>query len=263
MVAGQTAALALKKIRRGAVRKGMVLVDAKNAPVACWEFDADIAILTHATTIQPRYQAVIHCEIVRQVGSSVNCSTLGAMHDTSTPMVGDAALHLPSGCLGVPVLPTSVRMCCAARQGRICKQRWWTTWQTSRTGQGSPQLLPACCLVQLSKVANLHLPAMHDSAGSPMPRSRNLCVLLHRLPANFAPRRLPSILSVLSWAGCTRGSNEPGASEIWRQSHRALQVSAAPRVPDTWNQICVQGGPDQGHWHDRGSRGRALTSCTL
>ena len=45
----------------------MVLVDVKNAPVACWEFDADIAILTHATTIQPRYQAVIHCEIVRQV----------------------------------------------------------------------------------------------------------------------------------------------------------------------------------------------------
>ena len=67
VVAGQTAALALKKVRRGAVRKGMVLVDVKNAPVACWEFDADIAILTHATTIQPRYQAVIHCEIVRQV----------------------------------------------------------------------------------------------------------------------------------------------------------------------------------------------------
>ena len=67
VVAGQTAALALKRVRRGAVRKGMVLVDVKNAPVACWEFDADIAILTHATTIQPRYQAVIHCEIVRQV----------------------------------------------------------------------------------------------------------------------------------------------------------------------------------------------------
>ena len=67
VVAGQTAALALKKVRRGAVRKGMVLVDAKSGPVASWEFDADIAILTHATTIQPRYQAVIHCEIVRQV----------------------------------------------------------------------------------------------------------------------------------------------------------------------------------------------------
>jgi GTPase len=35
-------------------------------PTASWEFDAEIAILTHSTTIQPRYQAVIHCEIIRQ-----------------------------------------------------------------------------------------------------------------------------------------------------------------------------------------------------
>ena len=38
------------------VRKGMVLVDERAKPAACWEFDADIAILTHSTTIQPRYQ---------------------------------------------------------------------------------------------------------------------------------------------------------------------------------------------------------------
>lgn len=57
VVAGQTAALALKKIKRTAVRKGMVLVDEKLQPHACWEFNAEIAILTHSTTIQPRYQA--------------------------------------------------------------------------------------------------------------------------------------------------------------------------------------------------------------
>ena len=34
----------------------MVLVDEKSKPIASWEFDADIAILTHSTTIQPRYQ---------------------------------------------------------------------------------------------------------------------------------------------------------------------------------------------------------------
>jgi GTPase len=56
VVAGQTAALALKKIKRTAVRKGMVLVDEKLRPHACWEFNAEIAILTHSTTIQPRYQ---------------------------------------------------------------------------------------------------------------------------------------------------------------------------------------------------------------
>lgn len=56
VVAGQTAALALKKVKRNQVRKGMVLVDERAKPKASWEFDADIAILTHSTTIQPRYQ---------------------------------------------------------------------------------------------------------------------------------------------------------------------------------------------------------------
>ena len=71
MVAGQTAALALKKIKRSAVRKGMVLVDERLRPVASWEFDADIAILTHSTTIQPRYQvqgASVPCPLVFPAG---------------------------------------------------------------------------------------------------------------------------------------------------------------------------------------------------
>ena len=34
---------------------------------ATYEFSAEVSVLTHSTTIQPRYQAVIHCEIVRQV----------------------------------------------------------------------------------------------------------------------------------------------------------------------------------------------------
>lgn len=49
----------------------MVLVDERVQPAASWEFDADIAILTHSTTIQPRYQAVIHCEIIRQAARVV------------------------------------------------------------------------------------------------------------------------------------------------------------------------------------------------
>jgi GTPase len=71
VVAGQTAAFALKKVKRSQVRKGMVLVDERAKPHACWEFDADIAILTHSTTIQMKYQAVIHCEIVRQAAKVV------------------------------------------------------------------------------------------------------------------------------------------------------------------------------------------------
>ena len=71
VVAGQTAAIALKRVKRSAVRKGMVLADASLHPQATWEFDAEIAILTHSTTIQPRYQAVIHCEIIRQAATVV------------------------------------------------------------------------------------------------------------------------------------------------------------------------------------------------
>lgn len=41
------------------MRKGMVLVDERLHPKASWEFDADIAILTHSTTIQPRYQVCL------------------------------------------------------------------------------------------------------------------------------------------------------------------------------------------------------------
>jgi hypothetical protein len=53
----------------------MVLLDARTGgpagPRASWEFDADIAILTHSTTIQPRYQAVIHCQVIRQAARVV------------------------------------------------------------------------------------------------------------------------------------------------------------------------------------------------
>lgn len=61
----------MMQIKRDHVRKGMVLVHKSVHPVASWEFDAEIAILTHSTTIQPRYQAVIHCEIIRQAARVV------------------------------------------------------------------------------------------------------------------------------------------------------------------------------------------------
>ena len=56
----------------------MVLVDERMHPKSSWEFDADIAILTHSTTIQPRYQAVIHCEIIRQAARviAMDCERL-------------------------------------------------------------------------------------------------------------------------------------------------------------------------------------------
>ena len=43
VVAVQTAAIALKKVKKGEVRKGMVLVAPGRNPRRSWEFDADIA----------------------------------------------------------------------------------------------------------------------------------------------------------------------------------------------------------------------------
>jgi len=77
VVAGQTAALALKKVKRNQVRKGMVLVDARAEPKASWEFDADIAILTHSTTIQPRYQVCYNQSVMLQPVSHAAVIAIG------------------------------------------------------------------------------------------------------------------------------------------------------------------------------------------
>jgi GTPase len=74
VVAGQAAALALKKIKRSAVRKGMALVSAALQPQARWEMCAEIAILTHSSTIACRYQAVVHVGVVRQTACIVAMS---------------------------------------------------------------------------------------------------------------------------------------------------------------------------------------------
>eukprot|EP01119_Soliformovum_irregulare_P010658 TRINITY_DN2629_c0_g1_i2.p1 TRINITY_DN2629_c0_g1~~TRINITY_DN2629_c0_g1_i2.p1 ORF type:complete len:616 (+),score=190.10 TRINITY_DN2629_c0_g1_i2:176-2023(+) len=64
--AGQTAAIALKKIKRSQLRKGMVIVDSSIKPQACREFEAEILVLYHSTTISCNYQAVVHCGVAQQ-----------------------------------------------------------------------------------------------------------------------------------------------------------------------------------------------------
>uniref|UniRef100_A0A3B4B4F0 GTP-binding protein 1 n=1 Tax=Periophthalmus magnuspinnatus TaxID=409849 RepID=A0A3B4B4F0_9GOBI len=66
---GQTASFALKKIKRSAIRKGMVMVSPKLQPQATWEFEAEIIVLHHPTTISPRYQAMVHCGSIRQTAT--------------------------------------------------------------------------------------------------------------------------------------------------------------------------------------------------
>ncbi|CRG90660.1 GTP-binding protein 1 [Talaromyces islandicus] len=65
--AGQSASFALKRVRRKEVRKGMVvLAKMDNAPVVYREFVAEVLILSHATTIRPKYQAMLHVGAVSQ-----------------------------------------------------------------------------------------------------------------------------------------------------------------------------------------------------
>ncbi|PVD37464.1 hypothetical protein C0Q70_00054 [Pomacea canaliculata] len=66
---GQTASFALKKIKRSTIRKGMVMVSPRLEPKACWEFEGEILVLHHPTTISVRYQAMVHVGSVRQTAT--------------------------------------------------------------------------------------------------------------------------------------------------------------------------------------------------
>lgn len=46
------------QIKRSSIRKGMVMVSPRLNPLASWEFEAEILVLHHPTTISPRYQAM-------------------------------------------------------------------------------------------------------------------------------------------------------------------------------------------------------------
>ncbi|KYN07987.1 PREDICTED: GTP-binding protein 1 [Cyphomyrmex costatus] len=71
---GQTASFALKKIKRSHIRKGMVMVAPVLNPQACWEFEGEILVLHHPTTISSRYQAMVHCGSIRQTASILSMS---------------------------------------------------------------------------------------------------------------------------------------------------------------------------------------------
>lgn len=64
--AGQSIALALKRIRRNEVRKGMVLLAPDATPKAVRRFTASVLILYHQSTIAKGYQAQAHIGSIRQ-----------------------------------------------------------------------------------------------------------------------------------------------------------------------------------------------------
>jgi GTPase len=52
-------------------KKGLVIVD-KDLKSSYWEFDLDAVILHNATTIQEKYQAIVHVGCVRQAARVVD-----------------------------------------------------------------------------------------------------------------------------------------------------------------------------------------------
>jgi GTPase len=69
--AGQAAGFALRKVRRSAIRRGMVLISTEIAAKPCWQFEAEIVVLFHSTTIRLNYQPVVQCLSVRQTAKIV------------------------------------------------------------------------------------------------------------------------------------------------------------------------------------------------
>lgn len=87
--AGQSASFALKRVRRKEVRKGMVVLNSipgnPNPPKVYREFVAEVLILSHATTIKVKYQAMLHVGPVSQTCAIIDI-------DRSYIRTGDRAL---------------------------------------------------------------------------------------------------------------------------------------------------------------------------
>eukprot|EP00834_Sanchytrium_tribonematis_P003747 NODE_156_length_15158_cov_0.791553.p4 type:complete len:432 gc:universal NODE_156_length_15158_cov_0.791553:4454-3159(-) len=77
---GQSVSLALKKIKRSQIRKGMVLVS-KEVDISSHvtrEFEAEILVLHHSTTIAVNYQTMLHArKILLFRKCSSNCTNFG------------------------------------------------------------------------------------------------------------------------------------------------------------------------------------------
>lgn len=85
--AGQSASFALKRVRRKDVRKGMVVLPKleTGGPKVYREFVAEVLILSHATTIKTKYQAMLHVGPVSQTCAIIDI-------DRSYIRTGDKAL---------------------------------------------------------------------------------------------------------------------------------------------------------------------------
>jgi len=76
--AGQAVCFAIKsmlkkdQLKRTGFRKGMIMLDKATDPKSIHDFEAEVKILHHATTIKANYQAVIHCGVIRQCAQVID-----------------------------------------------------------------------------------------------------------------------------------------------------------------------------------------------
>ena len=62
------------QMRRNQIRKGMVMLATSERPMACWEFEGDILVLHHPTTISTKYQAMGESSNILGTENPVLCS---------------------------------------------------------------------------------------------------------------------------------------------------------------------------------------------
>ena len=90
-VAGQFCCMSVKSLKKkeelnkNSIRKGMVLLEANNLPKSVRDFEAEVAVLHHSSTIKDNYESVMHCGVIRQ------CVKITGM-DKSLLRTGDKAI---------------------------------------------------------------------------------------------------------------------------------------------------------------------------
>lgn len=65
-VAGQKATLALRRVAYADLRQGLALTSPTEAPQPTWQFEADVVLFMHQSSVNVRYQAMVHVGAVKQ-----------------------------------------------------------------------------------------------------------------------------------------------------------------------------------------------------
>lgn len=126
--------LSFFQIKRSSIRKGMVMVSPRLNPQASWEFEAEILVLHHPTTISPRYQAMGRCRRALPAQGAPRSRTSTKCSSDPNTKTQLQPKGRPPSCLVMPSVPPTSCSVCSVLQ--------------TRTGCGSvPTVSTECCCV--------------------------------------------------------------------------------------------------------------------